>query len=365
MIDKAKELPIDNEFVRWYRAVNLDDNRERVRQRYDAMVDLIEKADFELVEAALRIVFQTKQKAKTESVATIESFFKQYDELFDAVDKSNEFQLLCATMLGLLLNKDNSSAAVTALSVLTTAFGGTRKLQGSVNLEELSNKTVERLAEKFRQRPPLSTGSLSIQKLNLTASKAKLSEDFTANGIGLALDVAADTMRASINATLVQLSNSVAAIQNYVRVQDEELELLWWAYGQRSEYLNKSFADIPDQQRILLLPTEMAMATKLIPGPVSAKALLMRSGIGQKRVRVVDAINECEMSWLERLDIPDGISPVRYPIHCGLWRRIETGDDTSWISGWSGVTGIDENLALPGITLAMLFYFERLILEEQ
>lgn len=72
------------------------------------------------------------------------------------------------------------------------------------------------------------------------------------------------------------------------------------------------------------------------------------------------AVNACDRDLLASFVDEIEPSPIAQPLHFAIKRKLETGDDTAWVAGWSAVTGIDSRYTLPGIELGNLFYRERL-----
>jgi hypothetical protein len=72
-------------------------------------------------------------------------------------------------------------------------------------------------------------------------------------------------------------------------------------------------------------------------------------------------VNACSPAFLKKLAEDDPISPLTQPVHSAIRRKHETNDDASWIAGWSSTTGVEPGVQLPALTLANLFYRERLL----
>jgi hypothetical protein len=152
------------------------------------------------------------------------------------------------------------------------------------------------------------------------------------------------------------------AVEKFFRVQDEELQMLWWLTGQRSREMNCTFDSIPINARPLILSYELAALTGYLPGPTSIIAILSRSGIHDgKKLVVSEAINGADPRWLEK--VVNGLepSPITQPIHFGIKRKLETNDNQAWITNWSAVTGLKPDISLTALELALLFYRESLL----
>ena len=104
--------------------------------------------------------------------------------------------------------------------------------------------------------------------------------------------------------------------------------------------------------------------TGLLPGPASVKALLSRAGLkDRKKVILSTAINAADQQWLQTFMAEIEPSSVSTPIHFGIKRQLETGPNReAWIAGWAATADIAENVAVSPLTLAQLFYRERLLI---
>lgn len=91
------------EFPRWYRDVDIDENRERLKLRWNGVSTLVRSMEHKDVENALRIVFRAKSAATTEGVTRIRQVFKGADDLFDMHGNDHELEVLCGATLAVLM----------------------------------------------------------------------------------------------------------------------------------------------------------------------------------------------------------------------------------------------------------------------
>ena len=174
--------------------------------------------------------------------------------------------------------------------------------------------------------------------------------------------MAAEATNTALAEVLRMLKSLAIAATDFAAIQDEELQMLWWVFGGRSAEMECAFDAIHLDAQSLILAADLAGMTKFLPGPMSAKAILSRSGLKErKRCTIPAAVNACDSGWLNRQVEGREISPVMQPIHFAIKRKLETGDDTSWVAGWSGAIGIEAAHAMSALTLGNLFYRERLI----
>jgi hypothetical protein len=196
------------------------------------------------------------------------------------------------------------------------------------------------MAEHYRKRPALDQHGLNaVPKVNFAKAKTKLQEQPDATGMSAALDLAAESANLVLETVGKVLSASVEKTGTFIAIQDEELELLWWVFGERSDDLNQPFKDVPVKVQPLVFAKELASATKFLPGPASIKSLLSRAGLkDNQKVTIPDAVNACDAGWLVSLAAQSDISTLVQPIHFAIRRKLETGDEASWVSdSMSGV----------------------------
>jgi hypothetical protein len=178
-------------------------------------------------------------------------------------------------------------------------------------------------------------------------------------GVISALEMVAQTMGEAAE----RQSEARQAMDTFIRIQDEELQMLWWLTGQRSKDHNCAFSDVPAEAQPLVFGAELADATQILPGPPSAPAMLSRAGVkDKKKIAVSAATNAADQTWLRRLLGDRSPSPVTMPLHFAISRQLETGPGDTWVAGWVSATGVGDSLALPGLTLGTLFYRERLLI---
>ena len=348
------------DFPRWYRTVDLNEDRERLRHRFSGLSALIKIPSRVEVEGMIRVAFRAKHGASPEVVAHIRQQFKDADDLFDMQGNDRELEILCGAALAVLFEKNADISAIAALAVTTAAMNGARSPELPMDLPALAEHAISTIAEINRKRPELgSQASDAAARVDFSAAKAKVQEQPDPTGFAAALDLVAEAVRA----TLEPVAGSIEETHRFISIQDEELQMLWWAFGERSLDSDCPFKDVtPAERQPLLFAKELADATEFLPGPNSAKALLARSGLKErKKLTIPAAVNACDASWLGSLGIQSDVSAVSAPLHSAIFRKLETGDDTSWVSGWSAVSGIAGDYSLSALTLGNLFYRERLV----
>ena len=139
-----------------------------------------------------------------------------------------------------------TSARAAALAVTTAALGGARKLNVPMDLCALAESAIDRIAEADRQRPTLEDYSrLRPPKLDFKKAVAKVRETESLDGVAEAFALAAGDVRTAMAAAAERQEKAAKAVNQFVSIQDEELQMLWWLTGRRSWGYNCPFGAVP------------------------------------------------------------------------------------------------------------------------
>ncbi|PZX01987.1 hypothetical protein DFS28_101337 [Pseudomonas sp. 478] len=348
------------EFARWISVIGFGDEVARRQARWEGVVAIADDFEQETIETLIRLAYQSKQKANAEIVDSLRKTFKDIDETFDLHGNDRELQVLAGICLAVIMELGSGQGASAALAVTTTAFAGARTTDLPMDLCTLAESAIVKAAEFNRTRPVLAPTPGTV-KADFDSAIAKLKEQPDATGMVLALQLASAATTSAITQTAQRQIKTIKSLCNFVKIQDEELQMLWWLIGQHSTDYDKAFESIPTELQPMVFAKELSDATTLTPGPASIKSLLSRAGLkGRKKITISSAINSAEKKWLQGL-VDESISPVTTPLHFAIIRQLETDGGDAWVSNWAAVTGIADHELTP-MTLGTLFYRERLLL---
>jgi hypothetical protein len=360
----TEPLPMHPDFARWHASIGLGDDQPRCESRWTGVSAVAQAADSKDVEALIRLAFKSRQPAAAMQVQKIRQAFKRADATFEMQGNDRELQVLAAAALAALMNAGASSGAEAALAVTTASLAGARKPDLPMDLAVLAGGAIDQIAETNRKRPSLSEHtSTDAPTFDFEKAAAKAKAEPGAEGFAQAFALAAEAARVAFGQMARRQANAVHAMDKFLRLQDEELQLLWWLTGQRSFDLDCTFDAVPADAQPLVFAKELAGNTEFPPGPASVKALLSRAGLkDRKKIALSTVVNAAEPAWLQTF-VPEGEpSAVSTPIHFGIKRQLETGKGATWIPGWAAAVGVAPNFAVSPLTLGLLFYRERLLL---
>jgi hypothetical protein len=343
-----------SEFQRWYEAVQLKLDPQVMEARWAAVQALAESVDDAELEALARAAFRSDQT----TAATVTVRTKLADKGGAMPDE--EFALLAAATLVVILQKDHSAAARAATMICTAHFMNLRALRQPMDLVGLGATARIGLARTSRRRPPLELEE--VPSLEVDTTSAEETED-RRESIRL--------LASAITEAMQQLADRQADFEEralrYISVQDEELNMLWWLQGGRT-HAGEMFEKVPREQQPFVLARDLAEATFALPGASAICSLLERAGVkNDEPLEIAAAIQALPIEWL-RIALPEEnkhkASPVTTPLHEGIRRRLEVRGEDSWIAGWAGVCDIDKASRLTPLQLADLCYCEQLLIHK-
>jgi len=297
-------------------------------------------------------------------VQSIREAFRSADETFEMSGNNRELQVLAGAALAALMeDHDKSAGSIAALGATTASLAGARKPDLPMNLAELGEAAIVSRAEENRSRPTFSNYlSTEPPKIEFDKAAEKVREQFDPESVAKAFALAADSVRAGMRTLAQRQAGAFRTVDSFIRIQDEELQMLWWLIGQRSQDYNCALNEVPADAQPFVFASELADCTEILPGPPSVRALLSRAGLMERRtLEITAAVNAPRADWLERFANED-LSPLSTPLHYAIKRQRETGAGEAWVAGWAASCSLDAEYALPSLTLGELFYRERLLL---
>lgn len=350
------------QFKAWMAEFQLGPGDDMLRQRWAAIAKLVKELTVDDLETLVRLALKWRQPPATASVDRIVAHFAE-DSTFSAAGSTRELQVLAAVGLARVASTQGHKHAPTAaLMIATGLFGGPRKVDLPLDLAVLGEAALNALSTGVGRRPTLAAPR-GIARFNFDAASTAVGQQ---NWAQVAVDLKASGAAADAAVSLLatQFFAVTRVFEQTLRQQDEELQMLWWLLGGRSELLDMPFDSMSGDGQALVLGAELAAHTVLPPGPPSVATLLGRAGLKSRgKVEVAKAISACDHRWLSTLVDGEALSPVIFPMHFGIQRQLETGTGNDWVANWAAVTGLKADWALPPVALGKFFYRECLLLQ--
>ncbi|WP_334513269.1 GTPase-associated system all-helical protein GASH [Bradyrhizobium sp. AZCC 1693] len=352
---------MDPDFARWYREVSMEDSKAQARW---VGLDLaIKSPTGATVEVLTRLAFDTKasaggykEPALAEKLDAFHAAFKAADDDYEPEKRESQVLAACA-LIRLFRYYSLAQLAVTAAS-----FDGARTPALPMDLVNLAEQAIGSLSTSRRVRPDVSNLEVSLRDVAYEPDFAGVQpgDPQTWKPLFAGMNAA---VNGSLSAAAAGVNASVEKMGAYMRVVDEELQMLWWLLGERSLDLDLPFDKVESAVQPLVFALELAERTVSSPGPVAISALLARSGLKSRgKLTVVSAVNAVPADWAATTVGRLTASPVTTPIHFALDKRVEAGGPGAWEAHWSALSGLAADASLSPLRLAELFYREHLLL---
>lgn len=338
-------------FADWYRPASFGHNRDTLELRWQGVEAALEQIDDSIVLELIRLVFgRPLQSPGVEN--TFRKFFKDTDQSFLTTGNDLEVKVLAGCVLAMTCVEPISP--LPTMAILTTSVFGLRELQIEIDLIGMVASRVHSDGIRARKR--------------IRADKLKPFEDAAYNEAILPLSQpqtpalmvqVLNNIGAVTVSQLNTLQNAIADQQALLEIQDEELQLLWWVVGERSDKWGKAFTGLNTKARPILLAAEAAAMTTGFSEPPSLRAIFSRVGVSESdKVTIHECVNACGTEHLKLLAPSDAGCTSIFPVHFAMFRALEAGANSTWVAPWTKATGITAKAKLSAVELAMQVHRE-------
>ena len=348
---------MQDQFSSWYASMSFQQDAAFTEKRWTAIkghVEAVTKSDLGLL---AKLAFRLKPQMGSPEVGAL----RQALAGDGASPGDDELIMLAASALAAAMNSDaDSIAALAATVVSSTSCSGLRELKQPMDLVGMADNVLRQLSETARRRP-------SLEQAKLVAPTVDKNDETLLQAVntGVLLNVAqtlATATNKAVSAMARRQREFEAAVQKYVNIQDEELDILWWLEGGHSFDLSLDFSKVTAEHLPLAIARELGNLTKVLPGPPALSSLLSRTGLRDApRHSIPDAVQGMPQEWLNKAvdGLPnDGISAPLTPILFAMQRRHEVDGKDDWIAAWGTTTGLPREAMLSPIQFAAAAYRE-------
>ena len=353
------------EFPTWYSRVDLGDDDKRLSKRWAGVSRLVEDASCNDYEHLLDVFMAKPGVIDGAAGNLMRDAFTANDPTFPILDNEAEMTLLAEIILAVRLDRSeyDATAGYVANLIYSALHGGGVKVDSTTDLLRRAKYTMGYQGNKVRERTPLSDAPTtyipSIKIDDCFDDDADLTDIETAKVI-LKKVVSKTTKAMGTLAKQARVEREV--LEEELRIQGEELELLWWASNGQSETAEEQFYSMSNKGKPLIAACEAANLTRFCPGPASIAGLLEKVGLNvHEEVSLAAVVNDCDITWLRKIQ-QENVTTIT-PIHFAISLRLPSPSSTAWSDHWRNVTGIDPSAECSEVKIAELFYQERILLE--
>lgn len=356
------------EFATWYSTVDFGDSPTRVQTRAAGVSKAVRRLTYDRCGSLLDLVLAQPNALEGSGADLLRRTCREADPAFPISGNENELTLLADIVLAIAMDrpKENELAGKVAALICSALANGARDMSSTTDLLSRARDVVQRQSRLLRRRPRLpKKPTRYAPNLDFTRCFADLSNPSDIGELQKLMQRVSHRISANIQQASIAARAEREALERHIRLQDEELDLLWWASNGFSETLQQSFSEIEPGTRTLISATEAADRTQYVPGPCSIIGLLERAGLsGEKEISVEEVINAVSPAHRRSICTSDlSAHSAHTPLHLALEMKEESPDSDTWSGHWSARTKIDGALKRRECEIAHLFYQERLVLE--
>ncbi len=351
------------DFADWYRIAGIEPDAALLTNRWSGIEKVLATIDGASVLELVRLYYG--RALSDESF--LERFrlpFKETDSTFPMRSNDLELKVLAAsTLMALLEDRPRELCDLAALCIKSAEFRGQVKPQVLQDLIASAKRYLRSRSLDVRsiggKLPSQRPKKLSVETLAQKCTGSELSilvEPMTEliNGMNSSFEGMASSMQKAMN-----------ALHTAQEVQQEELDILWWVFGEYSGDMERKMSQLSVPAACLVAAKELADHTTRLPGVPSAEAFLDKVLRGVRKrlpatVTVKDAVNDVDRKWRES---HAGLHPnlpidAFAPVHRAIVNSLETAGDVEWVPAYETATGLAADRPVAPLALGSQFYDE-------
>lgn len=361
-------VEMHNLYSDWLRPTDINIDREDLKRRWASTVDLRDDTLYknnikrwELVRAALGTSL-----IDDSSEHWFRQAFKARDEIFKMTPGSNDNEIsnLAAATLACCLEDDGDSDAARcslATCILTASFFSARRFFGGANLIQQSDAVLSEFGGRIRARISPASPSMNLSLRKPTLELVDNIEHGDLDSYKKAMNGILKELQFLLGSADRNVKEYVEHVDSQTSIQDEELEILWWLFGGKSQILNRPFTEINQFQLIVIAGIEISRKTKIETELPSIKGLLIKLGVDSAEEVSFKSIIESTKEIADSILTEDRYCPLLTPT---LFALSITRESSSWQKAWERATGLKVNILSKASDWGVQIYRESLIAEK-
>lgn len=349
-----------------YGRLGLSTDADLIKRRSDGVSTSSEALELKDVPPLLRVAFRLNKAV--ESGEFLEPFGAE-DPTFDVEVSDREASLLAAAILDHHVEQKTALSPTVALSIVTTAVGGTRRPEVHDGLVSNSEEMLARYQGKtltipeernYRKQPDTLTSAIkSVGEVN-----TNYYNQASPHIVAALQEVGKFTEAVSLAA-----AKSDIEILGYIRGLERELHLYWWVSGGWSTEAAEPFRKLQTSEAAVHCGKELADKASKDIGLFSAPALI---DMILERGRSSEELSKSPLksyaiagsqSWRRRVfsDVSTGPISDILAVSTALGLASDSGDADDWHPRFWRITSIPVEADFDPVALALQLYRERLV----
>ncbi len=354
-------------FSEWFRAANLDPQKEILTDRWQGIENFCEKKIntndiFELV----RLFFQ-----KHGNNDFRENFIKTFADVDSAFPKKNEMELsvLAGVTLINVIKNNNKLGTLVMLTCKSISFlNSTPSVQDIlVKIEKKFQNKTAKIRENLVESPKINFDLLKNEDLlkNLTTdveTNAWTPANKSANFI---------SFFKNLQNILTEIEEALSSSEKERKIFREDSQILWWMTGEWCDDLKTPYKELDIATASVVSGKELADLVNVFPGPYSTYAVLKKmlpvfDNDSNKTKTLTSTVDSLSREWRKNTieDYPPNLTKELTPIITAIEKSLEVQKTKVWAPVFEGLTGYTSNSIKPQpIDLAYQVYLECVLIK--
>jgi hypothetical protein len=347
--------PVHSSFADWYRTAGIEPDSATLAKRWKGAVDF-DVGGSETIELAC--IFFGVSKPTKKFLEAFRGSLQKADPAVPTKSNAHELRVLAgAALVDAIERGDEPLADLAALSLVA---GAGQNVRTTPPVPEIPEIAARYLSSRGARRESPSESEFEEFDQKLIEDIATQCATNAPENLGAPLQKLADEVKRVYSAT--------GALQQQLRLQSEETNILWWLFGAHSRDLRRRFADLPLPAVCIIAGKELCDLALVIPGPPAAIAFLdqilrLSKPKLPKSISLRDAINNTPHDWRAELGKNRWSEPLLHlmPVMNGIKISLTVGEGEDWGPAFKHAAGIDADINLPPTDLAYQTYLEALL----
>lgn len=262
-----------NLFADWYRETDINPTSSVVDMRLQALETIVDNnSDIEFWLTVIKLYLGYKAV----NINLKDEFckeFKNVDSTFPMIDNEQLVRILAASALCMKLeNEDAFETDTIALGLITSNYLSQFSLPNKIPVLKLATTYLEN--ESIRYRKGRSNGYVDETKIIYTPTVIEDDNEVLYNSDMKKPVDAINNVIVEVLKRVESISKEFLNLQVTNEILSEEINVLWWVFGEYSNYLKKPFKDISIHSASFLSGLELSELVKQSPGFITVQPLI-------------------------------------------------------------------------------------------
>lgn len=350
---------MDKRFTDWYQTVDPNRTEDRLKKRWAGIESFISTASIQQALDAVRVFYGLTPEDPT----FIEEFSDQVyqsDNAFSSKGAEREIAIL-AGIAAFTFAKEQDELSI-FLSISCCRSYGIGPLPPLGDIVKLSEDHLIEASKELRNR------TIAIPNIK---EPQKVLDTFNGSGTPDHNHLKNQTSTA-LTDTLQQqqkLFGYCQELHDLAILQKEELDIMWWLYGEYSRTADKYFAELSSEEACIALALDACELTHNSPGPMGIKAYL-KKGLASCNIKKKPKLTLRQLANKTNTIVRDILMQDKRtltgltPIYRCLKNYYSNGVNSEWskIDNYNGVT-LNIEQELDAVDLAYQIYKESLLIK--